>query len=100
PLDLALPYTGCNFSIDQLTTNNSGGFNISSYGDDRGGIAVTPQHVFVVQDNYTVRMDKSTNGLTSLPIRDGIFSDLNTGQLYSLWSTSYNDFVYWDINAI
>ncbi len=59
-------------------------------GDDRGGIAVTNSWVYRVQDNFTVRLDPSTLSLNNgtLPRRDGIFSDLATGQLWTLWNGS------------
>jgi sugar lactone lactonase YvrE len=59
-------------------------------GDDRGGIAVTPTWVYRVQDGATARLDAATLGLNSvgLPIRDGIFSDLLTGTLWTLWNGS------------
>jgi sugar lactone lactonase YvrE len=59
-------------------------------GDDRGGIAATPTWVYRVQDNFTARLDPlslAVNSLT-LPRRDGIFSDLLTGQLWTLWNGS------------
>jgi len=54
-------------------------------GDDRGGIAITGTHVYYVGDNNTVRYDLALTPAsgTSLPIRDGIFSDLATGTLYT-----------------
>jgi hypothetical protein len=54
-------------------------------GDDRGGIAVTANHIYYVGDDNTVRYDLDltpTSGI-SLPIRDGIFSDLSNGNLYT-----------------
>ena len=63
-------------------------------GDDRGGIAVTPNYFYVVGDDYTVRMTPNLTGMTSLPMRDGIFSDLSTGTLYTL----YNSILQSDIN--
>lgn len=58
-------------------------------GDDRGGIAVTPTFVYRVQDVGTARLDANTLGsLTVLPIQDGLFSDLGSGQLWTLWNGS------------
>jgi hypothetical protein len=58
-------------------------------GDDRGGIAVTQDYLYVVGDDYTVRMQASDlSELTSLPIRDGIFSDLFNGKLYDLYNAT------------
>src|SRR5690606_37960890 len=46
-------------------------------GDDRGGIAVTPNYVFVVGDNNTVRANAADlTGQVSLPIQDALFSNL------------------------
>lgn len=57
-------------------------------GDDRGGIAVTPDYLYVVGDNFTVRMNADDlSGMVSLPIRDGIISDLSTGDLFDLYNT-------------
>jgi len=57
-------------------------------GDDRGGIAITPDYLYVVGDNHTVRMNaEDLTDMVSLPIRDGIFSDLSTGDLYDLYNT-------------
>lgn len=56
-------------------------------GDDRGGIAVTPDYFYIVGDDYTVRMTPELTGMISLPMRDGIFSDLSTGTLYTLYNT-------------
>ncbi len=61
-------------------------------GDDRGGIAITPDYVYVVGDNNTVRADAADlSNMVSLPVRDGIFSDLGTGDLYSLWNIDADD---------
>lgn len=58
-------------------------------GDDRGGIAVTDTTVYVVGDNNTARFDLDllTAGVV-LPRRDGLFSDIKTGKLWSLYNTS------------
>jgi hypothetical protein len=56
-------------------------------GDDRGGIAITEDYIYVVGDNNTVRANASDlSNQVSLPIRDAIFSDLETGLLYTLWN--------------
>jgi hypothetical protein len=59
-------------------------------GDDRGGIAVTNNYVYVVGDNNTVRFDLDLNPATgiSLPVNDGIFSNLADGKLYSIYDGS------------
>lgn len=58
-------------------------------GDDRGGIAITDSTVYVVGDNNTARYDVDllTAGVV-LPRRDGLFSDLDTRKLWSLYNTS------------
>ncbi|WP_417609372.1 HYR domain-containing protein [Owenweeksia hongkongensis] len=70
-------------------------------GDDRGGIAVTQNYVYFNGDNNCARYDAGTlaNGI-SLPRRDGIFSDLSTGDLYSLWSTAIGEPVGTSISSI
>jgi len=57
-------------------------------GDDRGGIAVTNQHVYFNGDVNCARFNLNLSSGVSLPRRDGIFSDLATGQLYTLFNTS------------
>ena len=76
------------FYVDTITVSN---FAVSDHdgitSDDRGGIAITPDYLYVVGDGSTGRIDKDLAGpWTSLPLRDGIFSDLSTGQLYTLWN--------------
>lgn len=61
-------------------------------GDDRGGIAITQEYLYVVGDENTVRMNSETLvEQTSLPIRDGLFSDLETGTLYTLYNTDLSE---------
>ena len=78
------------FYINTLTANNSYVTDHNSYtGDDRGGIAVTPSYYYYTGDSYTVRY--SMPGLTnpvSCTRRDGLFSDLGTGTLYTLHNGS------------
>lgn len=73
----------------QLDSNNAAVVDHSLYsGDDRGGIAVTQDYIFVVGDNNTVRANASDlSNMVSLPIQDALFSDLHTGELFSLWSS-------------
>jgi hypothetical protein len=61
-------------------------------GDDRGGIAVTQTHIYYNGDNNCVRYDLALTPSTgiSLPVRDGMFSDLRTGKLWTLWNTTLN----------
>jgi len=78
------------FSIDTIvdTVTIISDHNAFS-GDDRGGIAVTPTHVYYVGDNTTARANAADlTGWVALPQRDGIFSDLQTGQLYTLWDSA------------
>lgn len=75
------------FYINNVTVSN---VMISDHdfitGDDRGGIAITPNYFYVVGDGATGRIDADMTGSwTAFPKRDGIFSDLATGQLYTLW---------------
>lgn len=55
-------------------------------GDDRGGVVATPRYAYVVGDDYTARynLDLDPASGVSLPIRDGIFTNLANGELYSL----------------
>ncbi|MBV5347583.1 hypothetical protein JZU46_05135, partial [bacterium] len=74
------------FYINTLTANNYAITDHNSYtGDDRGGIAVTSFYYYYVGDSYSVRytMPNLTNPV-SCAKRDGIFSDLGTGTLYTL----------------
>ncbi|MBV5330900.1 hypothetical protein JZU69_00415, partial [bacterium] len=76
------------FYINTLTANNYAVTDHNSYtGDDRGGIAVTSFYYYYTGDNKTVRytMPNLTNPL-SCTRRDGLFSDLGTGTLYTLWN--------------
>jgi len=61
-------------------------------GDDRGGIAVTQNYVYVMGDNSGVRYDANLSlaSATAVPLRDGLFSDLRDGKLWSLWDTQTN----------
>jgi len=79
------------FQITALTGNSP--VTVDQYplmNDDRGGIAITPNFVYVVGDDYTVRHDISLVPGTGiqLPQRDGIFSDLYSGRLYTLYNTT------------
>jgi hypothetical protein len=55
-------------------------------GDDRGGIAVTMNYVYIVGDDSTVRYDLDLQNPTSYFRTDGLVSDLATGQLYTLYN--------------
>jgi hypothetical protein len=76
-----------NFKIDTLLSTNLTWVDHNSLtGDDRGGIAITNDYIYMVGDNATVRYDfpALTNPITG-PIRDGIFSDLSNGNLWTLY---------------
>lgn len=68
--------------------------------DDRGGIAITPDHVFFIGDGGIGRFNHSLDVASAehFAINDGIFSDLKSGRLMSLWNGSYiiNDDNYSD----
>lgn len=81
------------FKMASLDFNDYHSVDMNSYaGDDRGGIAVTPQYVYFVGDNNTVRYnaDDLTNPV-SLPIMDGLISNLKDGKLYTLYNISLNE---------
>lgn len=85
--------TGCYFYLSSITNSNY--YNVYSsvaHGDDRGGIAVTPNYMYYTGDSYTARYDVNLASYTQLSVRDGIFSDLSSGQLYSFWSSTYSAF--------
>ena len=79
------------FTIDTLTALDSMVVDHDDLsGDDNGGIAVTNDYIYVVGDNNTARYDLDlTNGI-SLPQRNGIFSNLADGQLYTLHNGETN----------
>jgi hypothetical protein len=77
-----------NFKIDTLLSANAIWVDHDSEtGDDRGGIAITNDYIFMVGDDATVRYDfpTLTNPFVG-PMRDGIFSDLGTGILWSFYN--------------
>ncbi len=55
-------------------------------GDDRGGMAVTMNHVYVVGDDSTARYDLNLQNPVKLPRMDGLASDLETGTLFTLYN--------------
>jgi hypothetical protein len=55
-------------------------------GDDRGGIAVTQNYVYVVGDDSTARYDLNLQNGVGFPVMDGLVSDLGTGTLYTLYN--------------
>lgn len=76
------------FYIDTITATNITVSDHNTYtGDDRSGVAISQNYFYIVGDNNTGRIDLDFVGpWTSWPRRDGIFSDLQTGQLYTLWN--------------
>lgn len=56
-------------------------------GDDRGGIAVTANYVYIVGDEATARFDLDLQNGIDLPKRDGIFTDLAQLKIYTLYNT-------------
>lgn len=81
-------YNWDKYEITSLDTANAfvTDHNATS-GDDRGGIAVTNNYIYVVGDDSTVRynLNLDSSSTTGLPIRDGIFSNLADGKLYTLY---------------
>ncbi len=59
-------------------------------GDDRGGMAITHTHVYLNGDNNCVRYDLDLNPASGvpLPIRDGMFSDLRSAKIWTLWNNA------------
>lgn len=75
------------FSVDTLLETDSLTVDHDNEtGDDRGGIAVTQNYVYVLGDNDAVRYNLDLTNPVVLPIRDGLFSDLATGKLYTMWN--------------
>jgi hypothetical protein len=101
-----LTSSGCYFQLSTIA--NTGVVNVNSQvsaGDDHGGIAVTPNYVYYVGNSYTARYTADLSSYTTFSLREGIFSDLASGQLYTFWNTNYNNFysstsITSNINAI
>lgn len=61
-------------------------------GDDRGGIAVTDNYVYVIGDNSIGRFNLDLTGSgVSYAINDGLFSDLRTRTLWSLYNVTNDE---------
>lgn len=79
------PYS---YQINSLDTTN---FQIVDHdgisGDDRGGIAVNENYVYIVGDDATARYDLNLQNGIDLPVRDGIFTDLAQVKIYTLYNT-------------
>ena len=78
------------FEVTPETTNSYVVDHNSATGDDRSGIAITQNYLYVVGDNSTARMDLPLTLLTatSFSKHDGIFSDLSNGNLWTLYDGS------------
>jgi hypothetical protein len=82
--------------VTQVTANN---FAIVDHepqtGDDRGGIALSSQYLYVTGDNNTVRLNKfSLGNALQLPRRDGIFSTVASQTVYCFGDASGVDIDY------
>jgi type IX secretion system substrate protein len=82
-------YSTPSYEIDGLQTSGATTTStLTGSGDYRGGIAVTPDYVYVTGDGGTVRMNADDlSSPTIVTERDAFFSDLLTGKLYSLWNS-------------
>lgn len=83
-----------------FSKNDSAFLTLSVSFDDRTGIAITPDYLYVTSDFNTVRFDKELTTQTVLTFTEGIFSDLSTGQVYSLWDANLNSFFSFSVNAL
>jgi hypothetical protein len=80
------PYS---YAIDSIDTSNVQLVDHEAIsGDDRGGIAVTENYVYIVGDDATARFDLDLQNGSDLPKRDGIFTDLAQLKLYTLYNTN------------
>lgn len=84
-------------SIDSVLNIDSLDFNLSSFadfngagGDNRAGVVVTSNYVYFNGDDSIVRYALNMSSYITLPNQDGFFSDLATGELYSLWNSASN----------
>jgi hypothetical protein len=81
------------FNITSLSTANATFYEQNTYtGDDRGGIALTQQYIYVTGDSWTARYDMpNLTNPVSYTRRDGIVSDMaGSGTLYTLWNNNTN----------
>ncbi|MDQ3109847.1 MAG: T9SS type A sorting domain-containing protein [Bacteroidota bacterium] len=79
------------FSADTLFDSDSLTVDVNNLaGDDRGGMAIDHNYVYLNGDDYAVRYDLDLNAASGvqLPIRDGMVSDLRTGAIWTLWNDS------------
>lgn len=82
------------FTLDTVTNNNATVIDHDNLtGDDRGGMAITDSTVYIVGDNYTGRfdLDLSPASGVALPIRDGLFTDLEQRKIWSLYNSTTSE---------
>ena len=90
PMELysAVVSTPYSYELNSLDTSNFQIFDHDNLtGDDRGGIAVTANYVYIVGDDATGRYDLNLQNGTDLIKRDGIITDLSTLKIYTLYNT-------------
>nr|WP_294858645.1 T9SS type A sorting domain-containing protein [uncultured Fluviicola sp.] len=91
PMDLytaivSVPYQ---YELTAIDTNNFQTVDHDQIsGDDRGGMAVTANYVYIVGDDATARFDLDLQNGIDLPKRDGIFTNLASLKLYTLYNTN------------
>ncbi len=89
--------------INEITNDNSNTIDHDFLtGDDRGGIAITDSTVYVVGDNNIGRYDlELLEPGVSLPVRDGLFSDLKERKIWSLYNTDSDEMPFdWPNNYV
>ncbi len=82
-----------------IQEHESDGSNIFS-GDDRGLIIVNRDYVYVTGDQRTVRMDINLSGANPVNLahrRDGMFVDLLSGKIYSLYHAPTSTVPVWPL---
>ena len=79
--------TSTTLQLDAVDTSACVGVDhVSTSGDDRMGIAVTPTAYFVPGDDTTSRISPDLSTQTAVVRRDSIFADLRTGQVRTFTS--------------
>ena len=78
--------------VDTIYTTGVGVDHYAYTGDDRGGIAVNENYVYINGDVNVVRYDVDMTNPISLQRNDGLFSDLVSGQVYALYNTLTNTY--------
>lgn len=88
------------FTLDTVTADNSVIDDEDAYaGDDRGGMAITDSTVYLVGDDNTVRYDLDLTNPVSLPVTDGLFSDLSERKLWSFYNSLTEDLLNNDFSS-